>query len=293
MQILKTTKYPSTYEIFLRMVTQSANGSTSSLFTGKGKERYNPCMNTKSPFLREINMKETVTNPVEYPFNISAFDAENLHLRFDTPITFFVGENGSGKSTLMEAIAVNCGFNPSGGSRNNVYDYKPTESSLAHHLRLVWNFKMTQGFFLRAESFFNFASHIDVLREDPAGGNAYEPYGGRSLHERSHGESFMALFENRFQRGIYLLDEPEAALSPKRQLVFLAHLHELVKTGEAQFIIATHSPILLSFPGATIYSFDQKGIKQSSYEETEHFQVTSDFLNSYQSFYRHLLDSNS
>ncbi len=246
-------------------------------------------MNMKSPFLREISMKEIVKNATEYPFNIPAFNGENLHLRFDAPVTFFVGENGSGKSTLMEAIAIGCGFNPAGGSRNNVYDYTPTESSLANHLRLIWNFKIPHGFFLRAESFFNFASHIDHLKEHGGQGeSAYTPYGGQSLHTLSHGESFMALFENRFQRGMYLLDEPEASLSPKRQLVFLARLHELAKSGDAQFIIATHSPILLSFPGAAIYSFDKNAIKQSSYEQTEHFQVTKDFLNSYQSFYRHL-----
>ena len=254
---------------------------------------YNPHMKMQSPFLREIRMKEKSSNPREYPFNIPALSSRKLHLRFDTPVTFFVGENGSGKSTLMEAIAVNCGFNPSGGSRNNVYDYRPTESSLAQYLRLIWNFKMTQGFFLRAESFFNFASYLEQSKEELPGEDYYSPYGGCSLHERSHGESFMDLFTNRFQRGIYLLDEPEAALSPKRQLVFLARLHELVKSGEAQFIIATHSPILLSFPAAIIYSFDQNGIEQSSYEKTEHFQVTKDFLNSYESFYHHLLKSDS
>jgi len=209
-------------------------------------------------------------------------------MRFPSPVTFFVGENGSGKSTVLEAVAVGCGFNPSGGSRNNVYDYIPTESSLASQIRLIWNFKMMHGFFLRAESFFNFASHIDDLRNSPGGGSAYEAYGGRSLHERSHGESFMALFENRFNRGIYLLDEPEAALSPVKQLKFLALLDDLVKAGESQFIIATHSPILLSYPGATIYKFDEQGINTIQYTDTEHFTVTKDFLNAHEGFYKHL-----
>lgn len=248
-------------------------------------------MRMKSPFLREVSLKTKPDNLDDFPFSIPSLHSGNLHLDFTAPITFFVGENGSGKSTVMEAIAVGCGFNPSGGSRNNIYDYKPTESSLAHHLRLIWNFKMTQGFFLRAESFFNFATHIDDLREGPKGENAYEPYGGGSLHEKSHGESFMALFENRFKSGIYLLDEPEAALSPKKQLVFLARLHELLKTGEAQFIIATHSPILLSYPNANIYSFDENGIKDIQYEETEHFQVTKDFLIAHECFYKHLLSN--
>lgn len=254
---------------------------------------YNVHIEMKSPFLREVGVKEIPVNPTEYPFNIPALNSEKLHLHFDAPVTFFVGENGSGKSTLMEAIAVQCGFNPAGGNRNNVYDYMPTESSLAHHLRLIWNFKVSQGFFLRAESFFNFASYLDQSKKELPWEDYYGPYGGKSLHTRSHGESFMILFEKRFQRGIFLLDEPEAALSPKRQLVFLARLHELVKTGEAQFIIATHSPILLSFPGAIIYSFDENGISQISFEQTEHFQVTKDFLNAHQSFYRHLLESDS
>ncbi|NOS67283.1 MAG: AAA family ATPase [Candidatus Peribacteraceae bacterium] len=245
----------------------------------------------KSPFLREVNLKVKPDNLTEFPFSIPSLHEGNLHLDFTAPITFFAGENGSGKSTVMEAIAVGCGFNPSGGSKNNVYDYKPTESSLANQLRLSWNFKMTHGFFLRAESFFNFATHIDDLREGPGGGNAYEPYGGQSLHEKSHGESFMALFENRFKSGIYLLDEPEAALSPKRQLVFLARLHELLKSGESQFIIATHSPILLSYPGAQIYSFNENGVTPIEYKETEHFQVTKDFLNAHEGFYKHLLST--
>lgn len=243
----------------------------------------------QSPFLREVRLKSKPDNLDEFPFSIPSLHGGDLQLDFTTPLTFFVGENGSGKSTLMEAIAVGCGFNPSGGSRNNMYDYTSTESSLVDHLRLSWSFKMTQGFFLRAESFFNFATHIDELRKEPAGGGAYEPYGGKSLHEKSHGESFMALFENRFKKGMYLLDEPEAALSPKRQLVFLARLHELLQSGESQFVIATHSPILLSYPGARIYAFDENGIRNVEYIETEHFQVTKDFLNAHESFYKHLL----
>ena len=247
-------------------------------------------MRLQSPFLREVNLKVKPDNLDEFPFSIPSLHEGNLHLEFAAPVTFFVGENGSGKSTVMEAIAVGCGFNPSGGSRNNVYDYKPTESSLANQLRLSWNYKMTQGFFLRAESFFNFATHLDDLRDGPGGGNAYESYGGQSLHQKSHGESFMALFQSRFGQGIYLLDEPEAALSPKRQLAFLARLHELVKAGQTQFIIATHSPILLSYPGAKIHLFDENGISTVAYEETEHFKVTKDFLNAHESFYKYLLD---
>lgn len=242
-----------------------------------------------APFLREITLKEMERDTAAFPFTIPSLQSGQLQIPFPSPVTFFVGENGSGKSTVLEAIAVGCGFNPAGGNRNNVYDYIPTESSLASQLRLVWNFKMTQGFFLRAESFFNFASHIDDLKENGGQGEcAYDPYGGKSLHQQSHGESFMALFEHRFNRGIYLLDEPEAALSPVRQLKFLARLDALVKSGNAQFIIATHSPMLLSYPGATIYKFDENGINTVSYTETEHFTVTKDFLNAHEGFYKHL-----
>lgn len=227
-----------------------------------------------------------------YPFTIPALSKTDLHLSFPAPVTFFVGENGSGKSTMMEAIAIGCGFNPAGGGRNHAYDYRPTESSLAHYIRLIWNFKMTQGFFLRAESFFGFATYLEDWEKE-TGMDFHEPFGGKSLHQQSHGESFMALFQNHFQRGIYLLDEPEAALSPQRQLVFLARLHTLVTSGDAQFIIATHSPILLSYPGATIYQFDENGIRQVTYEETEHFTVTKDFLNAYQGFYKHLFQDNN
>jgi predicted ATPase len=246
-------------------------------------------MKTKSPFLREVYLKEKPATLDQFPFNIPALDNGDLHLKFEDPVTFFVGENGSGKSTVLEAIAVECGFNPSGGSRNNVYDFRRTESSLAHFLRLVWNFKITQGFFLRAESFFNFASYLEQAKEELPGEDYYGPYGGKSLHERSHGESFMALFEHRFQRGIYLLDEPEAALSPQRQIKFLGRLHEFVKAGESQFVIATHSPILLSYPMATILAFGENGITPTTYADTEHFRVTKDFLNSYPTFYKHLL----
>lgn len=248
-------------------------------------------MKIAAPFLREVKLKDVPENPDAFPFCIPALHDRALQVNFPSPVTFFVGENGSGKSTLMEAIAIACGFNPSGGSRNNLYDFQSTESDLSGKLRLVWNFKMTQGFFLRAESFFNFASHLDALKDDAlefGGANPYTPYGGRSLHEVSHGESFMALFENRFSRGIFLLDEPEAALSPTRQLQFLAKLDQLVKSGQSQFIIATHSPILLSYPGATIHSFDGNGIHRLAYEDTEHFRVTKDFLNAHESFYGHL-----
>ncbi|MNP19129.1 recombination protein F [compost metagenome] len=185
-------------------------------------------------------------------------------------VTFFVGENGSGKSTLLEAMAYQCGFNTAGGGRNNNYQLESSGSSLGEHIRLSWLPKITNGFFLRAESYYNFATHIDAV-------SAQQAYGGRSLHEQSHGESFLSLFLNRFNsKGIYLLDEPEAALSPSRQLAFLRLLYDLQDS--SQFIIATHSPIILGFPNAQILSFDQSRIQDIQYEETEHYQITRRFL---------------
>ena len=227
------------------------------------------------PFLTSIRSLNNFPKENKYPFNIPAF-SEGINLQFSSNVTFFVGENGSGKSTLLEAIAGNCGFNVSGGNRNHHYQHPKTESNLGSALRFAWFPRVTDGFFMRAESFFNFASYVDEIAEEDAG--IYGAYGGKSLHGQSHGEAFLALFENKFNKGIYLLDEPEAALSPKRQLAFLVLMHELEKKGAAQFIIATHSPIILSYPGAVIYSFDQARITRVAYEETEHYQITRDFL---------------
>ncbi|BBB47143.1 AAA family ATPase [Pelolinea submarina] len=237
------------------------------------------------PFLNSIRTVENTANAQEYPFNIPAF-SEGINMEFSSNVTFFVGENGSGKSTLLEAIAENCGFNVAGGNRNHYYQYHKTESNLGSILRFSWLPKVTDGFFLRAESFFNFATYIDNLESDEPG--VYDAYGGKSLHGQSHGEAFLALFENKFKKGIYILDEPEAALSPKRQLSFLVLMHELEKTGKAQFIIATHSPIILSYPEAIIYSFDQERITKVIYEETEHYQITKDFLMNPGLYHKHL-----
>nr|WP_219914584.1 AAA family ATPase [Thalassobacillus sp. CUG 92003] len=219
----------------------------------------------------------------QYPFSIPSINS--LHeLELRSNVTFFVGENGSGKSTLLEAIADKCDFNTAGGGRNNYYEVDASEAALGDYIRLSWLPKVTNGFFLRAESFFNFASHIDTV-------GANDAYGGRSLHEQSHGESFLSLFSNRFKgRAIYLLDEPEAALSPQRQLSFLRILRDLDVSGECQFIIATHSPILLGYPDATILSFDNDSIGEIDYEMTDHYQITRYFLENRDSFLRELFE---
>ena len=219
----------------------------------------------------------------EYPFSLPA--VRNLHaLEFKRPVTFFVGENGSGKSTLLEAIAIAWGFNPEGGSKNFRFATQVSHSPLHEYLRLSRSVRRPRdGYFLRAESFFNVASEIDRLGVSAS-------YGGGSLHAQSHGESFMALLTHRLSgKGFYVLDEPEAALSPTRQMALVTRMHDLV-LAESQFVIATHSPIILAYPEATILVIEGDGVREVPYEDTEHFQITREFLNNYRSMLEVLLD---
>jgi predicted ATPase len=232
-----------------------------------------------SQFAIEVRLRrDEVPSFDEYPFSLPAVRSLDV-LRFHPSVTFFVGENGSGKSTLLEAIAVCAGFNAEGGTRNFRFGTRPSHSPLHEYLRLakgVRRFK--DGFFLRAESFFNVATEIERLDAEGMGRRVIDSYGGRSLHEQSHGESFMTLLLERFRgEGLYLLDEPEAALSPQRQLAALTRIHDLVQA-QSQFIIATHSPILLAYPDAQIYSFSSEGMERLDYFDTEHYRVTHDFL---------------
>ncbi|WBV55078.1 AAA family ATPase [Chryseobacterium daecheongense] len=236
------------------------------------------------PYLSRIYLNED--HPKDFPFNLP-FLSSGLNLRLRSNVTFFVGENGIGKSTLLEAIAEKCDFNVSGGNRNHNYSFHKTESELAEHLKLSWDTKTAQGFFMRAESFFNFATYIDEVAEEDR--SVLDAYGGKSLHQQSHGEAFLSLFHNHFQKGIYILDEPEAALSPQRQLSLLSIIHKLEKAGKAQFIISSHSPILMSYPEAEVYLLDDK-IKQIDYKETEHYQLTKSFLESPELYFRYLFE---
>lgn len=207
-------------------------------------------------------------------------------------VTFFIGENGTGKSTLLEAIAVAYGFNAEGGTKNFNFSTSNSHSELFEHLTLAKSKYPKDGFFLRAESFYNAASYIDKMDEDPS----FQPpvitgYGGVSLHKQSHGESFLSLVQNRFGgNGIYILDEPEAALSPTRLLTLIAEIDVLVKKN-SQFIIATHSPILLAFPNAQIYELSETGIKEVPYKETEHYKLTRRFLENPEKMLKYLLEN--
>jgi len=239
------------------------------------------------PFLSKISLPPLSSG---YLQNISSLN-KGLNISLKTNVSFFVGENGSGKSTLLEGIAEQCGFSLRGGNRNHNLNtgwrFDGYEKPLARDLQLLWTpRRITEGFFMRAESFFNFASYIDELAEEEP--RILNAYGGRSLHEQSHGESFLALFTNQFESGIYLLDEPEAALSPARILAFMSVINQLDKSGRAQFIIATHSPMLICYPGATIYQFSEDGVKETTYEDTEHYYLTKSFLNNPDLYLRHL-----
>jgi len=238
------------------------------------------------PFLRHISALADHIDPSRYPFNISAF-SHGIDIEITSNVTFFVGENGSGKSTLFEAIARNSGFGAEGGSRDHQFARHRDRSDLASALRLSWLPKVTDGFFMRAESFYNFASYIENSGSD------FGRYGGRSLHDQSHGESFLALFSNRFDRGIYILDEPEAALSPQRQLSFLSIIHRLETAGRAQFLVSTHSPIILAYPGALLLSLDSDAIRQVHYTDTDHYRLTKQFLISPERYFRHLFSKDS
>jgi predicted ATPase len=235
--------------------------------------------------------REKVPSFDEYPFSLPAV-RELFELSFHPAVTYLVGENGSGKSTLLEAIAVAWGFNPEGGSKNFAFGTRASHSELHRYLRLARGYKRPRdGYFLRAESFYNVASEIDRLDEDPLGGpRINRAYGGRSLHTRSHGESFMDLLGKRlFGPGLYIFDEPEAALSPSRQLAALARIHQLVGKG-SQFVIATHSPILMSYPDARIFLLGRDEIRPVAYEETEHFKVTRDYLNGHRRTLKALME---
>ncbi|MBN8608365.1 MAG: AAA family ATPase [Caulobacterales bacterium] len=211
----------------------------------------------------------------DFPLSLPALRG-GLDVELTSPITIVVGANGSGKSTILEAIASHCGFALTGGNKNIAHRSSEHEH-LADFLRLSWLPKMTEGFFFRAETFFQFIDTIDQLAEE-SGARIYDSYGGVSMRERSHGQSFMAVFENRFgRRGLYLMDEPEAALSPQRQVDFLHLLRRLEREGQSQIIMATHSPMLMAYPSATLLEVSDAGLKPIEFHETTHFKIWRQF----------------
>ena len=236
---------------------------------------------TRDPFILQVTlMRDLVASFDRYPFSMPVIRSLE-HIDMHPKITFFIGENGSGKSTLLEAIAVAAGFNPEGGSRNFSFATRASHSDLDHYLKLTWGAmkpRRPDGFFLRAETFYNVATEVERLDAGPGGPPIIQRYGGVSLHEQSHGESFFSVLLNRFTgSGLYLLDEPESALSPTRQMSMISIVHQLCGRG-SQFIIATHSPIIMAYPEATIYHFSEEGIRPTRYHETENYKVTKAFL---------------
>ena len=264
-------KYPELFEEIKNLSKQSSSNLAQK------------SLKAKENILLSIALKkEKIEKYDEYPLSLPV--VKNLERTLLHPhVTYIVGENGSGKSTLLEALAITQGFNPEGGTVNFTFSTRPSHSSLHEYLRIAKTGKRAQnGFFLRAESFFNVSTQIEELGVEKS-------YGGKSLHELSHGESFLALMQNRFgANGLYILDEPEAALSPQRQMTILTLIHELIKQG-SQFIISTHSPILLSYPSSIIYEIRENGLVKTTYEETQTFDVSKRFINDYKKMLELLL----
>lgn len=235
--------------------------------------------------IRDVTLMADRVNARDYAFSIPAVrDMGTLQL--NPKVTFLVGENGSGKSTIIEAIAVAVGFNAEGGSINHNFETRNSVSGLHAALQIRRGIhREKDGFFLRAESLYNVTTNLEEI------GIGFGSYGGISLHDQSHGESFLALANNRFRGdGFYILDEPESALSPARQLTLMQIIYDHVENRGSQFLIATHSPILMSYPNATIYNLNDEGIEQIAYEDTEHYKVTRDFLHNPQVYLHHLLN---
>ena len=226
--------------------------------------------------VRRISLeRDKIENFDKYPFNIPV--VENFHeLEFSSPVTFFVGENGIGKSTFIEALAVSLGLPAEGGTQNFMYSTNNTVSNLSDYLKIRMDNKPQTKFFLRAESFYNFSTELERLAEEDGYVKLYRSYGG-NLHECSHGESFLRLVQNRFSdHGLYILDEPEAALSPQRQMTLLCLIDKLVKEG-SQFIIATHSPILISYRDGKILDLNNN-FDEIDYKDTEIYKLYKMYL---------------
>ncbi|WP_235941747.1 AAA family ATPase [Paenibacillus puerhi] len=245
----------------------------------------------RDPYIRSVELlRDRIPSFAGYPFHLDVlrnFSSLPLHPK----VTYLIGENGSGKSTLLEAIAIAWGFNPEGGTLNFTFSTQDSHSELHRYIRLVRGINRPRdGFFFRAETYYNLATNIDEMDKEPGGARIIDSYGGKSLHAQSHGESFFAAFVHRFSgNGLYILDEPEAALSPFKQMSMLARIHALVNKN-SQFIISTHSPILMSYPDAAHFELSPEGLQPKSLEDTDHYIFTKQFINNRERMLRHLLE---
>ncbi|WP_335872883.1 AAA family ATPase [Bacillus sp. 2205SS5-2] len=246
-------------------------------------------LSTNTQYVRSLKLKkESITSYQKFPLNLPVISTLK-EIVFHPNVTFVVGENGMGKSTLLEGIAVSLGFNPEGGSRNFNFSSFDSHSNLDQYLRVAKGAYLPKdSYFFRAESFYNVATNIEELDKEGGGPRIIDSYGGKSLHEQSHGESFFAAFMNRFQGGgLYILDEPEAALSPLRQMSLLARIHELVEEG-SQLIISTHSPVIMAYPEAKILQITEVGMKEVTLEETNHYSLMQQFFQDRERLLHHL-----
>lgn len=247
-------------------------------------------LNATSQYLKSIDLKrDDLPSRNTFPFNLPVIRTFQK-LNFHPNITYIVGENGMGKSTLLEGIAVAMGFNPEGGTRNFNFSSYDSHSNLDNYLRVARGvIRPEDSFFFRAETFYNVSTNIEEMDAEPGGGGkVIDSYGGKSLHEQSHGEAFFAAFMNRFSgNGLYILDEPEAALSPLRQMSMLARIHDLVNEG-SQFIISTHSPIIMAYEYAKIIQLTEEGMGESTLEETSHYSIMKQFFENKERLLHHL-----
>jgi predicted ATPase len=249
-------------------------------------------MSLKPPYLKRI-VRAPEHNSSTYPLNIELLQ-NGIDISFTNPVTIICGENGSGKSTILELIAAHCGYSMHGGSKNHNLNEKSSDVFPAlQDMKFQWSIRATNGFFMRAESFFNFAGRIDEMAGE-FGKKSLRPYGGKSLNAQSHGEAFMSLFANRFKsKGLYILDEPEAALSPAKQLEFLGVLRAIEQEERSQFIIATHSPLIMSYPGATLLVLNSGCFNERHYTRTPHFQIMRRFFDNPDEYMRSILSADS
>ena len=247
-------------------------------------------LNNDTQYLKSIDLKkETIDSFNRFPLNLPVIRYFRK-IAFHPNVTYIIGENGMGKSTLLEAIAIGLGFNPEGGTLNFNFSSYDSHSDLHEYIRLAKGaYRPKDSFFFRAESYYNLATNIEELDKGGFGGKIVDSFGGTSLHELSHGESFFATFIHRFgEDGLYILDEPEAALSPLRQMSMLARIHELANGG-SQFIISTHSPIIMAYPNAKIIQLTEEGMQEMALEETGHYKIMKQFFEDRDRLLHHLL----